>query len=395
MASRSSRQKSASRSPSIEHIAKLLQDKAVFQSPTVELTAAAEHLRALGILDASISEYVRCVLHEDQDFSFTNRQCSGRIYVSADLSDGDRRCPTCDRRVFPDQYEKRRFIELRSHVSRDGVIAYIGTALAELDSNLRQVTQGVFRLDVDDATVHVCLVEYCGDERYLSRERAISNPTCFIAVNSRDFEERFLEEEWVQRLRLAEVVCGAANLYEVVRTTAVQNAPAMIRQVSIPVCGNSPLSVIVEPIQPPTPGRLFTVEVGTNIVRVDDVKVVAKQAGPRFIIFSVLWDWFLDDLKAGLVPEMFHAQPLRYLIHELEVQTGKKYPDETTVRRAINRLQEDIAKTIKREVGLPIDREDIIQTCRKQGQTDNDFGYRINPFSVSARAFRADLSQET
>jgi len=374
----------------------LLQDGAVFQSPTAALSAAAEHLRSLGIIDTTVNEYVRCANHEDVDFSSTNRHCPGRIHVSNDLSDSsESRCPECDRRVYPDQYEKRRFAELRSRVSRDGVLAYVGTALATLDSDLRQCVQGVFRLDVDDATVHVCVVEYCEDERYLSRERAIMHPTCFIAVNSRDFEGRFLAEDWVQRLCLAEVVCRAVNLLEVVRTTAVQDAPALIRQASIPVCGNSRLSVIVEPIQPSTPGRLFTVEVGPNIVRVDDVKVVAKQAGPRFILFSVLWDCFLDDLKAGLAPELFHAKPLRYLINELEAQTGKEYPDETTVRRAINRLQEDITKTIRKQIGLPIDREDIIQTCRKLGQTDDDFGYRINPVSVAARPFRANLSQES
>lgn len=374
----------------------MLQDGAVFQTPTEALTAAAKHLCALGIIDTTTNEFVRCANYEDRDFSSTNRNCSGRIYVSSGLSgNAESRCPVCDRRVFPDQYEKRRFVELRSHVSRDGVLAYVGTSLAKLDSNFRRPAQGVFRLGVDDATVDVCVVEYCGDERYLSRERAITNPTCFIAVNSRDFEARFLEEEWVQRRRLAEVVCEATNLADVVRATASQKAPAMIRQASIPVSGSRPLSVIVEPIQVSEPRRTFRVEVGPNIVRIEDVQVVAKQAGPRFIIFSVLWDCFLDDLKASLAPELFHAKPLRYLINELESQTGKEYPDETTVRRAINRLQEDIAKTIRKQIGLPIDREDIVQTCRKLGQTDDDFGYRINPISVAARPFRTNLSQES
>lgn len=396
MASPSFRQKNASRSPSIEHVAKLLQDGAVYQSPTAALSVAAEHLRALGIIETTVREYVCCANHEDGDFSSTNRHCPGRIYVRGELSAADdSRCPICDRRVFPDQYEKRRFAELRSHVSREGVLAYVGTAMAELDSEVRQCAQGVFRLDVDGATVHVCVVEYCGDERYLSRERAISNPTCFIAVNSRDFDGRFLEEEWVQRLRLAEVVCEATKLADVVRATASQEAPAMIRRASIPVSGSRPLSVIAEPIQASEPRRNFRVEVGPNIVRIEDVQVVAKQAGPRFILFSVLWDCFLDDLKAGLAPELFYAKPLRYLINELEAQTGKEYPDETTVRRAINRLQEDITKTIRKQIGLPIDREDIVQTCRKLGQTDDDFGYRINPISVAARPFRTNLSQES
>ncbi len=260
---------------------------------------------------------------------------------------------------------------------------------------MRQLARGVSRLDVGDETVTVCVVEYCDDNRYLTRDRAISNPTCFIAANPRDFEGRFLEESWVQRLRLAEIVCGTVDLAEVIRETATQGPPALVRQASIPVCGKGPLGVIVQPVEPSSPDRRFAVEVGSNIVRVEGVKVVAEQAGLRFVVFSVLWDTFLDDLKNGLAADQFHAMPISRVIAESEHRTGKKYPDETTVRRALNRLQKDIEVAIKRKVGLAIDREDIVQTCQWTSQSDNNFGYRINPFTVVVRPFQPDLSQES
>jgi hypothetical protein len=44
---------------------------------------------------------------------------------------------------------------------------------------------------------------------------------------------------------------------------------------------------------------------------------------------------------------------------------------------------------IKRKLGVPISREDIVQTCHMKGQSDTSGGYRINPFSVAVRPLRA------
>ena len=62
---------------------------------------------------------------------------------------------------------------------------------------------------------------------------------------------------------------------------------------------------------------------------------------------------------------------------------------------SVNLLQTDIEKVLKRTLGLPIGREDVVQTCNWKGQTDSGFGYRINPLSVAARPFQPDLSQES
>ncbi len=151
----------------------------------------------------------------------------------------------------------------------------------------------------------------------------------------------------------------------------------------------------MEPAKPPAVGRRFVVEVGESIVRIEGIKVIAKQAGPRLIIFQMLWKQFLGDLQRRLPPADFTAIPIGKLMAELETQTGRRYPDETAVRRTINYLQANIEKTLKETVGIPIDREDVVQTCDKTGQLDSSFGYRINPFTVAARPFQPDVSQES
>jgi hypothetical protein len=117
-------------------------------------------------------------------------------------------------------------------------------------------------------------------------------------------------------------------------------------------------------------------------VLLDGVQVIAVQAGPRFEIFRILWERYLEDLQSGLEPEQFRTLPLTDLASALESRLGRPYPDETTVRRYVNRLQSDLEAAVKRKLGLPVGREDIIQTLAWQGQTGDDYGYRLNPYRV-------------
>jgi hypothetical protein len=263
-------------------------------------------------------------------------------------------------------------------------MAFLMDSLTKGDLVARSVTEGVLRLDVGQEDVTLCVVEFCQDANYLSRERAIQNPTCFVAISSRDFDDRFLQEEWVVRVALADLICGKTDLCALIRDTAAQGRPRGVATASTPVCGGGPSGVFVESGQRATSDRRFIVEVGDGVVRIEGMQVIAEQAGPRFILFRTLWQWFLDDLRDGTAPNAFRAWPLEKLIEELESQIGKKYSDETTVRRVINNMQADFEQKLRRQRGSAIGREDIVETCPG--------GYRINPFSVAARAFQSNLS---
>jgi len=367
-------------------------------APSPDVLAAAGHLRGLGVIDTEEREFVKCANHEDADFPPRNRDCPGRIYLDDHLHDsgGELRCPDCDRAVFPDQYSKQRFFELRVRVLRDGVMSFLEELLSKLDPAVRQGGEGVLNLKVGDGAVNVCVVDYCQDQKVFSRDRAAFCPTCYVAVNARDFEARFLPEDWIHRVLLADVICDTKNLNDLVRSAVQQGEPTDLRHASIPVCDKRPLPVVIEPAKPTAAdGRRFVVEVGEGVVRIEGVQVIAKQAGPRFVIFQTLWQHFLGDLQQGIPPADFTATPIHDLMTALETQTDKRYPDETTVRRTINLLQTDIEKTLKQTLGLPIDREDVVQTCDWTGQRDSSFGYRINPFTVAVRPFQLDLSQES
>lgn len=395
MPSKSSRRKNAL-STSPEFVARLLQNGAVFKDPGPSLDSVADELQSLRVIRIERREFVKCAQAGDGDYPPKNRHCNGKIYLDAGLE--DRRelwCSECERPVYPDTYSKRRFAELHSRIDGEGIAGYLAQLCGDAAMTAKPVGDGILRLDSGIDGVTVCVIELCKDPHYLSRERAIQHPTCFVAVGSRDFEERFLSEEWVVRVALTDLICGQQDLSHLIQRAADNGRPKVITAASIPICGQGPIGVISRPASTRPPKRLFAVEVGDRIVRIEGHKVIAEQSGPRLILFRILWQWFLEDLRNGLSADQFRWWPLRKIIGELESQTKKDYPDDGTVRKVINNLQSDIELKLRRDVGLPILREDIVESQPSKGQTDTSHGYRINPFHVVARPFQFDLSQES
>jgi len=393
MASQSSQRKNVS-SVNRKEAVKLLRDGAVIQSPTSTLLETAERLEKAGLIETQIQEYVLCADPKDADFPPRNRHCSGRIYLKDGLDEPgyEYRCSECERPVFPKRHRKRRHRELHTKISVQGVESYVLALLTKFKESVRRIADAVYLVGIGDLGVVVCIADYCSEEKFITRDWASTNPTCYIVVNPKGFEERFLKEEWVQRVSLTDVVSGAVDLEKIVREQAASGSPSSIRKVSIPVYTKGPVPVVIEPLEPSVKDHRFVVETGPNVVLVEGEIVVAPQAGIRYKIFRILWDRFLDDLKQALSPDLYSPTNIKDMIRELESRTGKHIDDEMNIRRSINRLQTDIETAVKRKLGLPIDREDIIQTCRWKGQSEGDYGYRINPFTVTARPFQTDRS---
>ena len=391
MASRSSRRKNVS-SVNYKEAAQLLKDGAVIPNPTSTLLETAERLEKAGLVETQIREYVCCADPKDADFPPKNRHCRGRIYFKDGLDESgyEYRCPDCERPVFPNRYRKQHHRELHTKISVQGVESYVSAQLAQFNENVKRIADAVYRVDIGTLGVVVCIADYCAEEKYLTRDWAAAHPTCYIVVNPKGFEERFLKEEWLQSVSLVDVVSGAVDLEKIIRELAASGPPPSVMNVSIPVYTKGPAPVVIEPLHPSARGRRFVVEAGSNVVLVEGEIVVAPQAGIRYKIFQVLWGRFLDDLKQSLSPDLHRPINIQDVIQVLESGIGKHIEDEMNIRRSINRLQTDIEITVKKKLGLPIDREDIIQTCHWKGQGEGDHGYRINPFTVAARPLQTD-----
>jgi len=373
MASRSSRPRSGS-SVALEHAAVLLEDGRQVENPPAALLVAAKKLESLGLIGPALREYVRCAEPQDRDFPPRNRRCRGRIYLDPGADeDGDEfRCPKCERPVYPFRYNKLRHPVLDVHVRQDGVLAYLGQRLAKVDAEVRDLGEGAFLLpSLGQTGVSVYVVDLDGpvDHKFNDRDRAAGEPTCFVAVNPRAFEGRFVREEWLCRVSLAKLLAGRVDLAKALGRLVETPAPKSTAKVTIPVYAKG--HVLIQPVEKPHPERVFFVELAEDTVRVNGLIVVNPQAGPRLKVFRI-----------------FHATNMRRLLKRME-EEGQRYDDETTLRRVVNNLQSNIETAVKRKTGLPVGREDIVQTCRMTSQADADGGYRINPFSVALRPAQA------
>jgi len=389
MASKSSRPKNGS-SSNPDDYARLLCDGFAVDEPPGALIAAGERLRTLGVVEIQWKEYVRCADPEDKDFPPRNRYCRGRIYVDDALDEAghDFRCPECERPVFPDQYRKRRHREMRTAVSAQGVLTYLADRLREAGDRVKDVAAGVYCVEMNCTDVTVCVVDYCGDEEYLARDWAKTDRPCYVVVNSEHADDRFLNEAWLARISLAQIIGGDVDLRKRLQEVAAAGQPSTVLNASVAVYARG-APPVVQAVAPTQPKRRFVVECGPKTVRVEGEVVVAPQAGTRFDVFRILWDQFLEDLKAGKPPVEFSVLSIDDLDSRLQ-EKGTRHDDLATIRRAVNRLQDDIAKAIKKTLGPSIEREDIIENCRWKGQEDKDHGYRINPFTVAARPYQTD-----
>jgi hypothetical protein len=393
MAYKSSLRKNGS-SVSHELAVRLLQDGSVTSDPSRELLEAAARLEKDKLIEVHLRKYVLCANQKDSDYPPKIRHCRGRLYVDDRLDEAgyEFRCPDCDRPVFPFRYNKQKYQDLRTTVNQQGVTSYILAKLALLKSSVKEISTGVYKIDTGDMGVLLCIADYCSDEKFLTRDWACTNVTCYLAVNPKGIEERFLGEDWIICASLADIVCGKIDIKEWVCHAAECGPPQSVRNVSVPVYTQGTTPIVIEPVAPSQAGRRFVIECGPNTVRIEGETVMAPQSGTRYDIFQILWEQFLNDLLKGVPPEHHAATNLKNIVKEIQSRTGKEIEDETTIRRTINRLQSDIETAVKKKLGLPIDREDLIQTCHWKGQAEDDFGYRINPLTVAARSFQHNRS---
>lgn len=386
MASRSSQPKNASR-VTHEHANALLEDGARIEEPTDDVIAAAERLRVEGLIDFSLREYVKCVEPRDVDFPPRNRHCQGRIVMHDGMDeDGDEvRCPQCERPVRAVRFNKLRHKLLEVSVRQLGALTWLRSQLERISTNVVDLGNGAFHVGgFGSVGVTVCVADLDGpaDSKYNARDYAATNPVCYVTINPKVPEGRFLKDGCVCRAALVDLVAGVVDLRALLTRLVETSPPTSLSKVDVPVYAKG--HVLIQPVAAPHPQRVFYVEVCNDVLRVNDEVVVNPQGKARLALFRILLKQFIDDMTLGLSPEDFTAINIRQLCRLMK---KAQYPqsDETAMRRMINNLQSDIETAVKRGLGLPIDREDIVQTCRMTSQADTSGGYRINPFSVAIR----------
>lgn len=388
MASRSFQRKNVSKK-SCNLLDKLLAHGACLEFKA-DAKDAADELAGLGILMVESREYVRCANQRDGDFRFAkNRYCSGRIYLdeSIDRVGEGYQCPSCDRRVYPGS--KQRFQALQCHVRPEGVKLWLETTLSKAKCIFKEMEPWFYRLETGTAEVYLCVVDYCEANTKMTREWAIAqdNRAVWMSVNPRGRSERTIPEAWLRCVSLSELLSGDADLPSILKEQSESQRPSASGNAALPIYTKGRCyPQAFEPVAPPHPERVFIIEVRDKEVQVNGQVVIPVNATTGYLIFKQLQENFLKDLLAGRHRSEFQSMNVNAICDALYDVTGKEIEDADNVRRTLNRIQITIEKTIRKETGMPIDRNDVLQTQRWKGIGENeDHGYRLNPYSVVIR----------
>jgi hypothetical protein len=237
---------------------------------------------------------------------------------------------------------------------------------------------GVLRFRADPEDILVCVPEFCVHREYLSQETIGLRPTVLVTVEPSG-PGRLLPEPGLVHTTLAALVAGQVNLGRLLQAVSSRVRPPVSARASMPVYAGGVRPIVGAPTSP-TSARRFALHVTREEARVEGVVVAGRKARVQLLLLQILAKHFMRSLSA-LSGEDPTPISLNGLTDRLQRITREEKQDRESVRKTINRLQETIQVRIKRKLGLPIGREDVIETIEWKGQAD-PYGYRLNPQTV-------------
>lgn len=348
--------------------------------PTQEIIETATWLAYLGIIEVRKSLVVRCADPLDKDFPPPIRDCDGHIILRSNVDEGggDYRCPSCERLVFPTVDEKRRYEAITVFPQRSGIEKYLIDALGE-PAKGRSFRDGVITLPTDGLNAFVCVVEFCTDRRYLLRSAATTQPCLFVTIEP-DTPARLLNDSPIHHVGLAEILTGEVYLASRLATVA-PSTPSTLTNMDLQIFPAAavrvgpPLSLVAQ-------SRQFVVRCGKAGFSVDGLLIVAAARKTPFRILRELAQRFAANLAAGEDPAPMLVEDLADIV-QVDEEDAR---DVESVRRAIDRVRDEITATVRRQTGRPIGDNDIIETVSRTGAIKGAKGYRLNPRTVALAA---------
>jgi hypothetical protein len=119
-----------------------------------------------------------------------------------------------------------------------------------------------------------------------------------------------------------------------------------------------------------TKHKKFQIHFESSSIFVNDEEIINAKFTRKFQIFSILFNQFIDDYKAGIPATKFTAVSVNRISALLEASGFVKLDPEKHVRWHINKIQNLLRAKFDAE---------IVESVRWKGLSDTNFGYRLNP----------------
>nr|CRH06071.1 Conserved protein of unknown function [Candidatus Magnetococcus massalia] len=351
--------------------------------PSEELLSEMKKLEKMGVITSDLYTYVLCSNSEDRDYPPPNHLCSGRIRLVDSLDEGadDFRCPECNHPVYPEYDEKQTFQELRYRVDQKGALSFLQKEIEAIGPT-RALSEGVYRCDYADGEVIVCVVEVCEHPKYLSRDYVASTPTVVVALNDRNAELRLLEEPWLIKTSLSQLIRREQDLASLMGG-ALHAQPPVLAHTSVPIYNKVITPLYHHPPEQDDSDVQYQVEFNGEQILINDIEATGPKATAQLKIFGILWRQFLKDILGNKPANAHQIITADKLTDAFQSENADEVADAVTVRRYLNRLRKMMMELIRKQQGLPIMQDSIIENLKNRRGHQ---GYRINPYMVLIRA---------
>ena len=124
-----------------------------------------------------------------------------------------------------------------------------------------------------------------------------------------------------------------------------------------------------------------------GIVYVNGIEVIPRSATSRVLIFKVLLEQYLKDFTGGLGVEEHKFLTITQISELIEPYVGAGRDVEQQVRRPLNKIQKAVQEAMAQKLGVHVDRHCLIETKGWPGCSSKEYGYRLNPRTISFRKF--------
>ena len=324
------------------------------------------------------SLFVKCCNKKDvQDLNFVaNYDCRNRIYIEPDFDEDcdDLVCDNCGRYILPTTHNKHRFTETTVDLNYKAITEFIEDSMRQHQISFHQLSKGIYAVMSQHGIATVVIMDLCDDYRYLTVDKLKATPT--LLLNIRDKLPKTGIE--VQRLAVADFITMPELLADaIIKTCKLGVSETLPNQsASILPFPNFNLAAPKQIVEE----KYLEIKINDAGVSINNILVIGKQASSRLLIFRLLLEQYWQDFEIAKPPEQHGFLNMNQLSDLMEPHVGMINDLEQQIRRPLNKIQKVIQEILAKDLGLPVQRHDVIETrgwpgCNKK----QEFGYRLNP----------------
>ncbi len=355
-------------------IADVLESNEPCIDPSKAYLKTAIYLSSLGFIKLKAVDFVICSRKEDHlDWPHVfDPDCTNEIPISPDFDEecDDMLCEDCCRYILPNTHQKQRFHLLSTNLNLEKIAHWFESLLNNSKFIWQKAAEGVYHISSQGSIVSIIILDLCSDTVYLTIDKLRIQPTVLITVRENIPDLPVV----LPIVKMSDLFCENKTLYEILLEAAIPELIANVSTQIFPV-------ISLKQVKPKSPKKTLQLGFSYGAVYVNDVEVVNKRAILCISIFRILLKQFLDDFENG-IPLKHHVPLSTEKIADSLIFHSEIIDLEQQIRYPLNKMQRQIKEKLANQLGLSIERDDVIQTIGWPELICKEHGYRLNPFTL-------------